>query len=414
MSPAARWLALAAAFLAWAFAGQGIALYVLVHRQLVLGLADVPEDQVTRWFALFQAAFLFGAAAGGWLFGWLGDRAGRARSMGAAVLCYSLFTLAAYPAETLEQHLVLRFFASMGIGGAWPGAVALVAEAWPDASKPLLAGLLGAAANCGFVWLAALAYFAMPVTADSWRGMLLVGGAPAVLGVFILAVVPESSRWREAVAEAAGKARPLAELGRPPLLWVTLLGVGLGAVPVVGTAANANWTIPWTDQVAKRHEARTGEVRPKDDKARTMMLRNGGAIVGSFLGGLIASVVGRRLTYFLISLGAFALSGVVFGLLDPLHPWFGAWVFLFGLVGVTYFGWLPLFLPGLFPTRVRATGAGVSFNTGRVVAGAVVLSSVALASLFGGDYARIGLYSGLVYVAGMGLIWLAPARGGEQ
>ena len=79
-------------------------------------------------------------------------------------------------------------------------------------------------------------------------------------------------------------------------------------------------------------------------------------------------------------------------------------------VGVTYYGWLPLFLPELFPTRARSTGAGISFNTGRVVAAAVVLSTGLLVQLFGGDYALIGVWSGLIYVVGMGLIWLAPAR----
>jgi MFS family permease len=320
-----------------------------------------------------------------------------------------VFTFAAWPAATLEQHLVLRFLASLGIGGAWPGAVALVSEAWPDASKPLLAGLLGAAANFGFVWLAALAYFLLPVTADTWRLMLLFGGAPAVLGIVILLVVPESPRWRAAVKEQA-PAAPLRELFRPPLLALTLLGIGLGAVPVVGTAANANWTVPWTDQVAQQVARETGTPRPKDDKALTMMMRNGGAIIGSFFGGVLASVVGRRLTYFLISLGALGLSSALFGLLDPRHAWFQPLVFLFGLVGVTYFGWLPLFLPELFPTRARATGSGVSFNTGRVLAGVVVLSSGALAALAGGDYASIGLWSGMIYVVGMALIWLAPER----
>jgi SHS family sialic acid transporter-like MFS transporter len=299
--------------------------------------------------------------------------------------------------------------ASLGIGGAWPGAVALVSEAWPDASRPLLAGLLGAAANFGFVWLAALAYFVMPVTAQTWSWMLLVGGAPAVLGVAILLLVPESPRWRAAVDKTAPSA-PLLDVFRPPLLSVTLLGIGLGAIPVVGTAANANWVVPWTDQVAQQRAAETGVKKPKDDKALTMMTRNGGAILGSFFGGLIASVVGRRLTYFFISLGAFGLSCVLFGLLDPGHAWFHVFVFLLGLVGVTYFGWLPLFLPELFPTRVRATGAGVSFNTGRVVAGAVVLSAGALVALLGGSYARIGLWSGTIYAAGMALIWLAPPQ----
>ncbi len=400
-----RWQVLLGAFLAWLFAGQGISLYVLIHRQLMLGLlgSDVEEAVVTRWFAWFQAAFLFGAAAGGWLFGWLGDRLGRARALGGAVLCYSLCTLAGYFASSPEQHLVLRMLASMGIGGTWPGAVALVSEAWPEASRPLLAGLLGAAANFGFVFLGLLAWF-FPVTTASWRWALLVGAAPAVLGVLVLLFVPESPPWRAAVPATGGPAAPLREVFWPPLLGRTLLGIGLGAIPVVGTAANANWLVPWTDQVVQKEKS---DAR---GKALTQVARSSGAIVGSFLGGFLASLVGRRFSYFLISLGAFGLSCLLFGWLDPLHPWFYWLAFLLGLVGVTYFGWLPLFLPELFPTRVRSTGAGISFNTGRVVAAVVVLSAGLLVEMLEGRYDRIGFWSGCVYVAGMGLVWLAPTR----
>lgn len=414
-----RWLILVTAFLAWAFAGQAISLYILIHRQLVQGLLGTAGDNlanheavVTRWFAWFQAAFLFGAAAGGWLFGWLADRIGRTRALAGSVVCYALFTGVAYFATTLEQHLALRFLASLGIGGSWPGAVALVSEAWPDGSRPLLAGLLGAAANCGFVLLGTLAFF-FPITESAWRWPLVLGAAPIAIGVLILVAVPESPRWRAATVKAAA---PFREVLLPPLLGRTLLGIGLGAVPVIGTAANANWLIPWTDQATQQQarstpgQTRTPAPASGRDKALTQITRSGGAIFGSFCGGLLASFCGRRLTYFLISLGALCLSSVLFGLLHPSHPWFQPFAFLMGLVGVTYFGWLPLFLPELFPTRVRATGAGISFNTGRVVAGAVVLSAGILTQVLGGDYARIGLWSGLIYAVGMGIIWLAPAQ----
>jgi SHS family sialic acid transporter-like MFS transporter len=409
LSRGQRWLVLAAAFLAWAFAGQAISLYILIHRQLVIGLLEpgLEESVITSWFAWFQAAFLFGAATGGWALGWLGDRVGRVRSLSVSVLCYSLFTFAAYFATSLEQHLVLRFLACLGIGGAWPGAVALVSEAWPEASRPLLAGLLGAAANFGFVFLGVLAYL-IPVTDDAWRWPLLVGTAPAVLGVLIFLIVPESPSWRN-VTEASTPVSPLREVFSRPLLGHILLGIGLGAVPVVGTAANANWLIPWTDQVAQQ-QSRTAVRGDARSKALTQITRSSGAILGSFFGGLLASFLGRRLSYFLISLCALMLSSILFGWLDPLHAWFHAFVFLFGLVGVTYFGWLPLFLPELFPTRVRATGTGISFNSGRVVAGIVVLSSGTIVQMLGGDYARIGLGSGLIYIVGMAIIWLAPAR----
>lgn len=396
-----RVIVLLAAFLAWLFAGLEISLFVLAHRQMTLELLgpNTPEAIVTQWFAWYQAAFLFGAAAGGWLFGALGDRLGRSRSMGFAVLCYSLFTLASYFVHAAELMLVLRVLACLGIGGVWPNAVALVAEAWPDASRPFLAGLLGAAANFGFVLLGAIAYF-YPITADSWRWVMLVGSCPALLGVLILVLVPESPRWVEG---AKASASPIREVLVPPLLSRTVLGVMLGAIPVVGSAANANWLVPWTDHVV------TNQAKPDPrEKAKTQMTRSGGAVFGSLLGGIVASLVGRRLSYFLISLGAFAISTYIFSQLDPLHPWFQPASFALGFVGITYFGWLPLFLPELFPTRVRATGTGISFNTGRVVAGVVVLMTGFLLERIGGDYPRVGLLTGGIYAVGMVVIWFAP------
>lgn len=394
------------AFLAWMFAGLELQLFILIHQQLMHGLLGSGFDDklATLWFARFQAAFLFGAATGGWLFGTLGDSLGRTRSMGLSVLCYSGFTLACYFAESIPVMFVLRFLACLGIGGVWPNAVALVAEAWPSASRPFLAGLLGAAANVGAVLLGCIGY-TWNITNDDWRWTLLAGAAPLVLGAWVLMTVPESRKWlaaRTQTAVAKGGSA-LVEVLRPPLLYTLLLGIGLGAVPVVGTAANASWVTPWTSKVAEKK----ANPDPKS-KALTMINRSGGGIIGSLLGGIIASLFGRRLTYFLISLGTLAFSTAIYGWLDPLHPHFQKFVFVYGFIGVAYFGWLPLFLPEMFPTRVRSTGAGISFNTGRVVAGVVVLTTSALVASVGGDYAAIGLWSGMIYVVGMIIIWFVP------
>lgn len=412
-----RVVVLVAAFLAWTFAGLEISAFVLIHRQMGLDLlgADTPEQVLTRWFAWYQAAFLFGAAAGGWLFGYLGDLVGRTRAMGASVLCYSLLALACYLAESAEAMLALRFLACLGIGGVWPNAVALVSEAWPNASRPFLAGLLGTAANVGFVLLGVIGY-CWPITDDSWRWVLLVAAAPGLLGVATLLAVAESPRWLASRTDVrAGGDTPLREVLRPPLLSRTVLGVTLGAIPVVGSAANANWLVPWTDHANRQTASASAADRPAAaadprGKAKTQITRSGGAVFGSLLGGIAASLLGRRLSYFLISLGAFAVSTYIFSQLDPLHPRFQLFAFLLGFVGITYFGWLPLFLPELFPTRVRATGTGISFNTGRVVAAVVVLSAGFLLDRFGGDYSRVGLWSGVVYALGMAVIWFVPRR----
>lgn len=408
-----RLVVLAAAFAAWMFAGLEISLFVLVHRQMSLELLGpgTPEPTIARWFAWYQAAFLFGAAAGGWFFGWLGDRSGRTRALAAGVLCYSLFTLGCYFAKSAEAMIALRFLACLGIGGVWPNAVALVAEAWPDASRPFLAGLLGTAANVGFVILGVVGFYS-PITHDNWRDMLLLGSLPGFLGIAILLFVPESAKWLASRATPS-KASPLREVLRPPLLSRTILGIALGAIPVVGSAANANWLVPWTDHASEQRAKATGSAKPQadpKDKARTQITRSGGAVFGSLFGGIIAGLLGRRVSYFLISLAALGTSTYIFGQLDPGHPQFQIFAFLLGFAGITYFGWLPLFLPELFPTRVRSTGAGISFNTGRVVAAGVVLSAGFLLDQFAGDYAKVGYYSGMIYAVGLLIIWFAPHR----
>jgi MFS family permease len=415
------------------FGGAVISLFVLVSRPAtldMLGDRTAPADlerTAAQWFAWYQCAFLLGAAAGGWLFGVLGDRYGRTRAMGWSILCYALVTGGSYFAPDPRTLWWLRFAACLGVGGVWPNAVALAVEALPRVPRPLLAGLMGTASNVGFVLLGALC-LAVPATPEHWRWVLLACAPPALLGWFALYRVPESPQWlARRAADAAGPRRdqPLREIFRPPLRRRTLIGILLGGIPVIGTAANAHWLVPWSDQVHSAQAAATAAASPEAaaprpprgdprQKARTQIQRSAGAVVGSLLGGWLATLAGRRTTYFLISLATLLTSTCLYGVLDPAHPWFGALAFVLGLTGVMYFGWLPLYLPELFPTRVRATGAGVTFNSGRLLAAASVLGAGVLAGWFDGDYARVGLATGLIYAFGMAVICFAPDTQAER
>lgn len=415
-----RYLVLIASFFGWMFAGLEIALFVLIHRPAMVSLmtasstTTLDEAAVQQWFAWYQAAFLFGAASGGWWFGLLGDRLGRTRALSLSIFCYSIFTGVSYWSSSPLELLVWRFLACHGIGGAWPNTVALVAEAWPAASRPFLAGLLGTAANVGQVLIGVIG-LSWDVTATSWRWVLIVGALPGLLGVWCWHGIPESRKWLAARGiTKTTSSSPLRELFQPPLRSRTLIGILLGAVPVMGTAANAQWVVPWADQVAAQKAAelkQQGLTVQKPDaksKARTQIARSGGAVIGSLLGGMLATLLGRRTTYFLISLLSLVASLTIFGTMHPGDPWFYPAAFTFGLVGVIYFGWLPLYLPELFPTHVRTTGTGISFNTGRSLAACVTLGTAAFVSWFGGNYAKIGLWTSVIYVAGMVIILFAP------
>jgi MFS family permease len=402
LTPGQRGRTLAFAFLGWMFAGLIIGLMPLIVRPATIDLLHSPPDvkaQVSAWLAWHTCAFLLGAGAGGALFGWLGDRVGRARAMAASILCYSLVTGLSAFVHTQQELLVLRFVACLGVGGMWPNGVSLVAEAWPGASRPLLAGLIGTAANFGQILLGVIGLTA-EITPASWRWVPLAGAAPVVLGVLAWGMVPESRRWLASRHAAAQPAAPYREILRPPLLGRTLVGIALATVPMLGTTAVAYWLIPWADEAA-------GSADPYH-KAWMQIYRSSGAVFSSLLGGWVASLLGRRTTYFLISLASLVVAEVLYARMHPLDPWFGAWTFALGFCGVAYFGWLPLYLPELFPTRARATGAGVTFNFGRVAAVPFVLGAGALAEWFGGDYARLGSWTGLVFALGLVVVLFAP------
>src|SRR5688572_28187806 len=131
--------------------------------------------------------------------------------MAASILCYSLFTGFGYFAQEPWHLGAFRFIAALGMGGEWALGVALVMECWPEKWRPLLAGAIGAAANCGFFLVAAVAK-AFPVTQQSWRFMFLVGAAPAILVFMIRLFVPESEKWKKSVADATDKIRPVREV----------------------------------------------------------------------------------------------------------------------------------------------------------------------------------------------------------
>lgn len=402
-----RLLVLAAAFAGLLFDGVELGLIPLASlsvTQDLLGDHFTPA-QAADWFARLTAGLMLGAAVGGICFGQLGDRVGRTRAMGISILFYSLFAGAGMFVTSLEQLLVLRFLAGLGVGGVWPNGVALVAECWPNISRPVASGVMGAGINVGILLLSQVARV-WHVTPQSWRWLFGWSALPALLGVVSLWLVPESPRWLASRAAGPRAANtPLRELFRPPLLRRTLVGIALASVPLVGAWAASKWMVPWADQVG-------GSARP-GYKAVAQGYWALGAALGSFVGAQVASLLGRRLSYFLISLGATALTCGLFLFTKPLGGLFLPWVFAQGFVATLFFGWLPLYLPELFPTPVRATGSGLAYNAGRFATAGGVFGAGVLAAWFGGDLARVGAVTGLVYALGMLAVWWAPRTSGQ-
>jgi SHS family sialic acid transporter-like MFS transporter len=244
------WMALTAALLGWMFDGFEIGMFPLVGPN---ALAELLRDQIavdpavtTKYFGVIMSTFLIGAATGGVVFGWLGDRIGRVRAMSFSIFTYAIFTGLCGFATEAWHIAVLRFIASLGMGGEWALGVALVTEIWPDKSRAFIAGLIGAAANVGFLLVGLLSLVlvsfiqgfgkvlqgvgvpegrvASLLTGDGWRLLMIAGAVPALLIFFIRLFVPESQKW-EAERDRGATSH-----------WATrdLLGVVLGALGATG------------------------------------------------------------------------------------------------------------------------------------------------------------------------------------
>ena len=504
------WLALTAALLGWMFDGAEMGVFSLVGRPAMLELLGKQhESDVAKWLGVITAVFLVGAATGGVLFGWLGDRIGRVRAMTISVLCYAIFTACGGLSQNPWQLGLARFIASLGMGGEWSLGVALVMEVWPNRSRAFMAGLIGAAANVGYLMVGIvglllvstvsgsggglaigieLPSWASHLTANSgWRLMMILGIVPALLTFFIRLFVPESHKWEEEQKRGTTSNWATADLlgvlfgaigpgmlvylyaasetfGIPHTLTVrlvaTIVGVGiaiagytypvlrylqrlhatdsrgtsdtstrriirrmllaacLSGVALLGTWGGTQQSPAWADSMTEKvHHA----------KEYMLIWLSVGAIVGTIAAALLGDLLGRRKAYFLLCL--LSLASVILLFQYEFTAKSFDWTLLFyafiaGTCTASFYGWLPLYLPELFTTNVRATGQGFGFNFGRILAAVGSFQLGALVKSFdqGIDLGPIHLPSGypiacttlsLVYVLGMILIWFAPETRGQ-
>jgi SHS family sialic acid transporter-like MFS transporter len=529
------WLALIAALLGWMFDGAEMGVFSLVGRpalQDLLPPSPEREQQVATWLGVITGLFLVGAATGGVLFGWLGDRIGRVRAMTISVLTYALFTSLCGAVNSPYQLGIMRFIASLGMGGEWSLGVALVMEVFPGRSRAFMAGLIGAAANVGYLMVgivglgitsvrssleALVSGLGLPpwlaerlVANDCWRVMMILGIVPALLTFFIRIFVPESEKWEQEKEKGSTSnwatqdlfgvllgafgpalmvylyAYPATTVGgevlfqhsTPLRLVAIVFGLALAIVgytyPVVrflqryrtsgiagatdifgstlrrmalaaclsGVALLGTWGATqqapsWADKIA---DSETKAAREKLElagevdaakaiakpKAKEYMLiwLSVGAIVGTLAAAYLGDLLGRRNAYFTLCVLAFGSVILLFQTNTHYGSWMFVSAFIAGTCSASFYGWLPLYLPELFPTSVRATGQGFGFNFGRILAAIGSFQLGGLVAHFSeglqlgpwklaGGYATACTLLSLVYGVGMIIIWFAPETKGK-
>jgi MFS family permease len=485
-----KWMALLAALLGWMFDGLEMGLFPLVQRPALYDLLGGDRER-DAWIGIITSFFLIGAATGGVLFGWLGDRFGRVRAMMLSVLTYALCSGLCAFARTPWEIGVLRFVAALGMGGEWALGVALINELWPGRSRAFLAGLVGAAGNVGYLLIALIGLGVLQqvesmrglflgtglpkIWVDAlfdnggWRFMMMVGALPALLTFFIRFFVPESTRWQREhkkgstshwlprdlvgvllgaigacalialwaphgelhlglrifasvlclIVIASGYTYPVIRFlqrlhardsSQPrwrPTLRLMLLAACLSGVALLGTWGSTQQAPTFAADIAEK----AGQTLPA--KEYTQIVAAIGAIIGTVLAALMGDWLGRRLTYCLMCVGSLAIIPTFFLTAQALDLRMLVLAGLLGGITAAFYGWLPLYLPELFRTSVRATGQGFGFNFGRVLAAIGVLQMGNLKELFGGSLPTVCSLLSVVYLAGLVFIWFVPETRGK-
>jgi MFS family permease len=376
-----QWTVLFAAWLGWGFDVFDGLLFNYVAPNCIPALLHLavgsPEAriQTLHWTGLLTSLLLLGWAAGGVLFGTICDRIGRLRTLMLTMLLYALGTAACAFATNLWMLAAFRLVASLGIGGEWAAGASMVAEVMPEKRRVEGGALLYTAAPFGLFLATYVNYQVAGVwfannTEQSWRYVFLFGLLPASIAFVVRLFVREPERWESVKSRSRARVR---EIFTPQLRRNTYLGTFTVVVALIGW-----WSCSAFIPVIASGLARASAEMHGLDKSATQSLIEHWKVTGTMafnLGGLlgtlltipIAKRLGRRPMFALY----FGASAIAFFTTFGLNMSAETRLFMFFVIGVPVFGVFgafPYYLPELFPTRLRATGAGFCYNIGRVLA----------------------------------------------
>jgi len=421
-----QWLVLVAAWLGWGFDVFDALLFSYVAPNCVptlLGLTiGSPEAKTATlyWTGLLSSLLLVGWAVGGVLFGVVCDRIGRTRTLMLTMTMYALGTAACAFAPNIWMLMLFRAIASLGIGGEWAAGAAMVAEVMPPHRRATMGALLYTASPLG-LFLATFVNFQVAGVwlADqpevSWRYVFVFGLIPAAITIFIRRFVKEPERWLHASSQAPHVR--LSELFAPAYRRITVIAALLATVALITwwgcNAFIATIVTGWAQTAAQAQQLTQSATLALVEawKFRATFCFNLGGLLGALLTLPFALWLGRRAMFAIFFAGSTLTIFVMFGIDWPaetrLYLYFFNGLFVFGVCGAfTYY------LPELFPTRLRASGAGFSFNIGRVLAAAGPFTVGVVAAK--GYATQALLLVGLIPLAGLLLLPFATETRGRD
>jgi MFS family permease len=433
-----QWLVLTIASLGWIFDVFEGQVFVASMNEAMPSLLPpgTPAATSQLYNNIALGAFLAGGALGGVIFGALGDRIGRARTMVITILMYSLFTCLTALSQTWWHVVVLRFLVALGVGGEWAVASAMVAEVFPPRARAWSGAIFHGSSVLGTYLAVAAGTWIVANPSLGWRWGFAVGALPALLTLWIRWKIREPDVW---LASERHQPRDdtlrtpidrLLDLFTPQVLSRLLLGFSLA---VIGLATFWGVHIYGKDFVLRRarHDLEYAAGLPADaaPSARQavwqahgpalkraemwgMFLTTTGGGLGLLAFGPICEWLGRRWAFIVFHLGGLALGVLLF---QTYQQWNNAMLagllVLFGFWTLGMHAGYAIYFPELFPTRLRSLGAGFCFNFARFTTAAMLVVNGVLQHR-GVSFETTGTLLSLLFLAGVLVAWIGPETKG--
>jgi len=398
-----QWNTLFASNLGWMFDGYETYALILTIGAALHQLLDPSQyAAIPKYAGIVIGLTLLGWGIGGMIGGILADYIGRKRTMMVAILAYSLMTGLSAFAWNWESFAAARLIVGIAIGSEWATGASIVAELWPDRARGRGAGLMQCGLGIGFFVASLVWLFVGKMGPDAWRYMYFIGILPGFFTLWIRKGIPESPKWEQAAAQRrAAKERhertrfTLVELfATPGLARVTFFAFVLSLTTTLTWWGISAWLPPYVASVA----AKAGLPGPVW-ASYAGMAYNIGAIAGYIGLGFFADMYGRKPVTLVYIVVAFLTTPLVFLWTHDLSLLLLAAV-VNGFFSLGLYSWMPVWLPELFPTRMRATGAAFVFNTPRFIAWLGPIIAGTLVANFGG-FSNAAMVMATIYVLGL-------------
>ncbi len=385
--------ALIAASLGWMLDSFDVMLYALVLS------AIIPDLGLSKEMAgVLGSITLLAAAAGGIVFGVIADRYGRTRALMASVLIYSVFTAACGLAQTVTQLAVFRVLLGIGMGGEWASGAALVSETWSTEHRGKALGLMQSAWAVGYASAALVTMIVLPRW--GWRAVFLVGVLPAFLTLWVRARVEEPRIWRDTVPSRRGSFRAIFSGG---LARFTIPLTIMNAFTLFGWWGFNLWLPGYLSLPA----ASGGVGFSPTTMSWLIIAKQVGMWFGYVTFGYVSDVFGRKRTYVIYTTTAAVLILVYISIRLPLALLvLGPFVAFFA---TGYFSGFGAVTAEIYPTEVRASAQGFTYNMGRVASAFAPFVVGSLAQKHGFQ-AALSLTSLAFLLAAITWTWIPETR----